>query len=583
MAEPVRLIIWDLDDSFWRGTLTEGGVTYVQTHHDIVITLAKRGILSSICSKNAYQDVQRILGERGLWDFFIFPSIDWQPKGPRLAALVEAVQLRPASILFIDDNALNRNEARHFVPDLQIADETIIPGLLENPLCRGKEDAGLTRLAQYKLLEARHVARDVAGDNLEFLRASNIRVTVEHDLEPHRDRVIELINRTNQLNFTKTGLPEDRAGANKVLDWLLNDFLVHGGLVRVQDDYGDYGFVGIYFVRIYQQVSTLLHFCFSCRVLGMGVERWVYDRLGRPQLNVVGEVLTDLFTPGLAVDWINADTVTADAAKERLAGRILVRGGCDMSGAAHYLTLNADEVVGEFNLKRNDLSVRLDHSLFLKQAVDGLSAAALQIARGLGYTESDFVSALAEAPRSFDACLFGFLNDARMATYHHPRTGLQVPFFEAPGPEHANLLLAAGHHEQHIAKAIQAYRAQGLVYCPPSAESFRQNLLSILAVLPETTVVFMILNPETWPAKDGRPERAMTDFHAFNQVILEVGAERRNTHVFSMLEFVKDPSDRIDHIHYGRLVFFRLYQKIGKTLRQAETQRLSADLLATAD
>ena len=26
--ESVRLVIWDLDDTFWQGTLTEGGVAY---------------------------------------------------------------------------------------------------------------------------------------------------------------------------------------------------------------------------------------------------------------------------------------------------------------------------------------------------------------------------------------------------------------------------------------------------------------------------------------------------------------------------------------------------------------------------
>ena len=42
--ESVRLVIWDLDDTFWQGTLTEGGVAYSQQCHDIVVSLARRGI-----------------------------------------------------------------------------------------------------------------------------------------------------------------------------------------------------------------------------------------------------------------------------------------------------------------------------------------------------------------------------------------------------------------------------------------------------------------------------------------------------------------------------------------------------------
>ena len=43
MAEAVRLVVWDLDNTFWDGTLSEGGITYSSANHDIVIELAKRG------------------------------------------------------------------------------------------------------------------------------------------------------------------------------------------------------------------------------------------------------------------------------------------------------------------------------------------------------------------------------------------------------------------------------------------------------------------------------------------------------------------------------------------------------------
>jgi predicted enzyme involved in methoxymalonyl-ACP biosynthesis len=91
VVEAVRLVVWDLDETFWRGTLTEGGIEYIDKHHSIVIELARRGILSSICSRNNAAAVKQILEERGLWDYFVFPSIGWNAKGPRLAALVGAV------------------------------------------------------------------------------------------------------------------------------------------------------------------------------------------------------------------------------------------------------------------------------------------------------------------------------------------------------------------------------------------------------------------------------------------------------------------------------------------------------------
>ena len=64
-AEPVRLVIWDLDETFWSGTLTEGGITYRRDFHDIVLALARRGIVSSICSKNDHERVREILVREG--------------------------------------------------------------------------------------------------------------------------------------------------------------------------------------------------------------------------------------------------------------------------------------------------------------------------------------------------------------------------------------------------------------------------------------------------------------------------------------------------------------------------------------
>lgn len=149
MNEPVRLVIWDLDETFWRGTLVEGGIELVPESLAIVRELNRRGIMSAICSKNSLDQVRPRLEQAGTWEEFIFPSIDWTPKGPRIARQVERIQLRPASVLFIDDNPLNLNEALHFVPDLQTAGPALIPGMLDDPRFKGKPDPDLKRLEQY--------------------------------------------------------------------------------------------------------------------------------------------------------------------------------------------------------------------------------------------------------------------------------------------------------------------------------------------------------------------------------------------------------------------------------------------------
>jgi hypothetical protein len=137
-AEDIRLVVRDLDETFWRGTLTEGGVEVVPEHVEIVRALARRGVMSSICSKNDLAPVRDILVAHDIWRYFVFPDVSWAPKGPRVQALIEQAQLRPASVLFIDDNPTNLAEAARFVPAVNLADEGVIPRLLTHPQLTGK-------------------------------------------------------------------------------------------------------------------------------------------------------------------------------------------------------------------------------------------------------------------------------------------------------------------------------------------------------------------------------------------------------------------------------------------------------------
>ena len=120
------------------GVLTEGGIVWRDECRDIVVELARRGIMSSICSKNDFEPVRALLTEREIWDYFIFPSIDWSPKGARIKQIVEAVQLRPQSVILIDDNHLNLEEAKFFSPGIQVASDAVIPSILSDPLFVGQ-------------------------------------------------------------------------------------------------------------------------------------------------------------------------------------------------------------------------------------------------------------------------------------------------------------------------------------------------------------------------------------------------------------------------------------------------------------
>jgi FkbH-like protein len=575
MSEAVRLVIWDLDETFWNGTLTEGGIDYVQANHDIVVELAGRGILNSICSKNDAEPVKAILEERGLWPYFIFPSIDWEPKGARIAAIIEAVRLRPESVLFIDDNALNRNEALDVVPGLQVGDESIISAILNHPRFRGKEDRSLSRLQQYKLLEDRRAEQEAHVDITEFLRRSDIAVTIEHEVENHIDRAVELINRTNQLNFTKKRLSEDPEKARAELRREMSHHTRHVGLVQVRDRYGDYGFVGFYLVQAIGKSKTLVHFCFSCRILGMKVENWIYEALGRPELHIVGDVKSDVLQCQGGIDWINQKPKHNTTRTSRVAGRIFIRGGCAMTATAHYIGLSCDKFVGEFDSVRDGRGIRIDHSRMLRNALEGMSDAQLQEAEKLGYRREDFVSALRNT--HFDACILSFLVEHQFALYRHPTTGLTVPFFHVfQAMMFKDIRLLEGDRDDRTKAAIERLRAEKYEFLPADPADFIDNVTVILEKIPTDTTLVFLLGPETRRPIDG-VTKPLPAHLSQNQAMRAIAARRPRTFVLSISDFVVSPDDRVDDYHFGRMVYQRITQALLNLLEGGEDRTQPRD------
>ena len=182
-SENVRLVIWDLDDTFWTGTLEEGGISPVAAN---MSPLSKPSPPVASLTRSR-QKIMRTgpapsFEKLGVWDLFVLPRIAFVPKGEMVRAVIDICQLRAASVLFVDDNPINLNEVIHYNPGIQTALPDLLPNLLDDPRFRGAPDPELTRLKRYKVLETREADRSKhASDNTEFLRASEIRISIHHD------------------------------------------------------------------------------------------------------------------------------------------------------------------------------------------------------------------------------------------------------------------------------------------------------------------------------------------------------------------------------------------------------------------
>jgi FkbH-like protein len=590
--EPIRLVIWDLDDTLWRGTLTEGGIGYRQDLHNTVMALARRGIISSICSKHDRAPVQDLLTDKGLWGYFVFPSINWDAKGPRLAALIEAVQLRPTTVLFIDDNPHNLAEAQHFVPGLQVATPEILPDLLDHPLCRGKDDAQLTRLQQYQLLEKRQTASATTGDATAFLRASAIQVEISFDLDPHLDRAIELINRTNQLNFTKNRLSENPDAARKELRRLILNQNYPAGILRVRDNYGDYGFCGLYVLNHQRgRPLALIHFCFSCRILGMGVETWLYRRLGRPALAIQGEVLNDPVQDMREIDWITVAELGSGVERQFPPGQYLdivyARGACHVRPLSHYFGMVAAEVVEDFDTARNGRTMPLNHSIFAHYALHGLPEQARSAMHRLGYSDEDFTSFITRAPHDKRMLwVLNFWTEAGNNLYRHRETGALIPIaFNPDAAKHMHKKLgpaAADARNWDIdapgvdPAIIETLRAEFEHAGNTPDQLLKRTIADMIAAAPPGTMVILLLANDQRLAADGTISTA-TWVTRINRLVTQAAANFPAAILLDVRECILSNDDLVVDapLKFQRAVFFRLYEAIIRRWNEAQEARAS--------
>jgi len=331
--DKLKLVIWDLDETFWRGTLSEEGIEAIPENIQLVKKLADRGIVSSISSKNDDAAAIQALKHLKVDQFFVFCKINWSPKGAQVRLTLEQMGLRAENCIFIDDNHLNLKEVESYCEGIYTYYPwEILPNLLQLDCSKGNADLTHDRLAKYKVQEKR-ISEQVQNNlsNTEFLRTCQTCIEIKYNCEDYIERIFELIERTNQLNYTKKRL-EIESEKSALINSLAH-YQTHAGVVFCSDKFGSYGLVGFFLMKKgNDRVGRLEHLVFSCRVINMGVESFVFDKLGRPDLTVVGPVAypVDEYLP---VDWISETTINPERSKNN---DTLLLGPCHLLQLSNY-------------------------------------------------------------------------------------------------------------------------------------------------------------------------------------------------------------------------------------------------------
>ncbi len=278
-TDMVKLVLIDLDDTLWRGVLAEAAEIEQVLREgwplgfvEALLVLKRRGVLLGIVSKNdearAAELLRQMYGDMLSFEDFAVRRINWRPKAENIEEILAEVNLLPRSVLFIDDNPVERASVQAAFPELRVLGANpylwrrILLWSPETQLAAiTAESASRTGMVQAQI-RRENSRRQMTRE--EFLTSLGVRVQLcelagmDH---PDAARVLELINKTNQFNTTgqRRG-PQDCAA-----------FLAGGGrfwTLRVDDRHASYGLVGVLAVA----GGAIEQFVMSCRVVGLEVE-----------------------------------------------------------------------------------------------------------------------------------------------------------------------------------------------------------------------------------------------------------------------------------------------------------------------
>lgn len=566
----IKLVIWDLDETFWHGVLSEGTTELVDANVKLVKDLIDCGVQCSICSKNDKETVRSVLETNGIWDLFVFKSINWSPKGERVKQIVSEMGLREVNVLYLDDNSSNRAEVQSSCPNITVEDENYISKLVDYYKVAEKKDIKHERLKQYKLLEKKRDFKATVGSNEEFLAQSNINVEIHSDCLQHLERIGDLISRSNQLNFTK------KRDSKTDLKTIILDSNVNTGYVTVKDNFGEYGIVGFFAIR----GDKCIHYTFSCRVLNMGIEQFVYKKLGKPRISIIGDVSSDLNNPNPY--WINTnkDRLCIDGNDNlKMEDKLIIKGPCDMEQILSYISASKNIEAELTYVSKNGVSIEgRNHTTHIIQSITLNESAKKKLICELPFGDDKMYMTKIFAP-SVGAVVLSTLTDPHLGLYKDKETGGIVAF-----GEYTNNLTDESIWDLILEKKI--YLAN-CVFDYKSLQFIKSNYefigrLSPNQVLDNLKIVFSNLGPYTTLILSLGSEmpflknnvKAYDDRHIFHQqlnsLIREWALEEKRVKCLDVNKYINGQECFTNNInHYTRKVYYQMSCELTNILSQS--------------
>lgn len=310
-----KCLVLDLDNTVWGGIVGDDGAEHLQVGNGTaageaywrfqqrIKALKDSGVILAVCSKNDESVARDAFKRRAdmalrLEDFSCFIA-NWEPKPQNIQQIANRLNIGLESIVFVDDNPVERDLVRQSLRTVTVLEMPDDPSLYASVLSWADyfETTQLTeedrkRTDYYRADLQRSDLQQVSGTYDDFLKQLEMRAHIAPFDELHLDRVVQLINKTNQFNLTTKRYTE-----GDVRRWL-DDPAAVTRYVRLRDKFGDNGLISVLLAREEKPnefwIDTWL---MSCRVLKRGVEEALLARVVEELLKRRGKTLFGTYCP----------------------------------------------------------------------------------------------------------------------------------------------------------------------------------------------------------------------------------------------------------------------------------------------
>ena len=220
-----RCLVLDLDNTLWGGVVGDDGVAGIQIAQGdasgeafldfqrYILELRGRGIVLAVSSKNL-DEVAR-LPFRSHPDMLIHEEhiavfqANWNDKPTNINAIARELSLGLESMVFVDDNPVERDLVRTMLPEVAVPEMPVDPALFTRTLSA----AGYFEIVQFstedreraKYYEGnskRAALQQQVGDLDKYLASLNMEIVFQPFDEIGIARISQLIMKSNQYNLT---------------------------------------------------------------------------------------------------------------------------------------------------------------------------------------------------------------------------------------------------------------------------------------------------------------------------------------------------------------------------------------------